>query len=581
MKCKSLNKKIFAFIALGTFLFSAVGCSGGDKKVSSIADMSADTKAAWEEAAKTPFGKYPELVTYTMGKATSPSTRIPADSKYASDNYENNAYTRYIKGLYNIQNKDAFEVSGGDNYNQKVSMTIAGGEIPDVMIVDEPTLRSLVANDMIEDLSEAYKNCASKEVKARYDSYSGKVLEKATFDGKLMAIPDATMDAGPTMLWLREDWMEALGLSEPKTMADIENILTQFVEKDPGKNGAGKTIGLAVNKKVGGYYAAQNMLDNVFSLFGSYPRQWMKNDAGDIVYGSTTPETKKALESITSWYKKGIIDKEFPVRTDDDLRSIIVNGQSGAFFGPWWSGDSPLQDNYKLNQNVKWKAYLVPVDDKGNVKMYTQNMATNYVVVRKGYEHPEVVVKGLNVRCGVNETDTQAVNTDEMKKLAEDVKECDKLGVDGSLYPINIYVDYRDAVARLHKTAQKYLNKEVKLEDISDEYFRSVSQNCEEYLNNIKEGKKPTASVWSTYHSRMVGSPLMESKNIVNIDPVFFGRTESMELKWANLEKQENEMYLKIITGEESIDYFDKFVNSWKSTGGDDITKEISKIVKK
>ncbi len=581
MKSKTLKKRIFAAIALSTCLFSAVGCSNQGKTSDTLAAMSDETKAAWLEASTTPYGKYPELVTYTLGKSTAANTRLPADGKYASDNYEDNAYTRLIKGLYNIQNKDVFEAIGGESYDQKVSMAIAGGEIPDVMIVDENTLRSLVENDMIEDLTKSYENCVAPKIKKLYDSYGGKCLEKATFDGKLMAIPDATMDAAPTMLWLRQDWMEQLGLSEPKTIGDIENILTQFVEKDPGKNGADKAIGLALNKKIGGYYGGQFMLDNVFSLFNSYPRQWMKNEAGEVEYGTIAPETKKALENITSWYKKGLIDKEFPVRTDDDLRSIIVNGQCGAFFGPWWSGDSPLQDSYKLNQNVKWQSYLVPVDEKGSVKMYTQNMATKYVVVRKGYEHPEVVIKNINARGGVKKEDTPVADTEEIKALMKDAGECDKLGADGALYPMNIYVDNRDAVARLHKTAKKYLDKEVKLEDIEDEYFRSVTQSCEQYLNDIKAGKKPAADIWSTYHSRMVGSPLMESENIVNIDPVFFGRTESMEQKWANLEKQENEMYLKIITGEQPIDYFDEFVTGWKNTGGEQITKEVSKVVNK
>lgn len=581
MKYKSLSKRILAFIALSTVLISAVGCSGPAKKVDNTKSMSSDEKAAWEEAATTPYGKYPEPVTYTMGKMIGVNTNLPSDGKFASDNYENNAYTRFVKGFYNIQHTDAFEATGGDNYNQKASMAIAGGDIPDVMIVDEATLRSLVANDMIADLSDAYKNCASDEVKGRYNSYDGKVLDRATFDGKLMAIPDATIDAGPNLLWLRQDWMDSLGLSAPKTMSDIENILTQFVEKDPGKNGAGKTIGLALNKRVGGDYTGEFEVDNVFSLFGSYPRQWVKNSAGEVVYGSTSPETKKALEGITSWYKKGLIDKEFPVRTDDDLRSIVINNQSGAFFGAWWAGYNPLQDAYKVNSNIKWTPYVVPVDDQGNVKMYTQNMATHFVVVRKGYEHPEVVVKSFNARCGIKESDTPAAQTDEIKKLQADVNEADKLGIDGSLYPVNIIVDYRDACLRLYDTANKYVNKEIKEEDIKDEYFKNVSKSCAQYLADVAAGNKPKDSDYGNYVSRMQGSPLMKSKNIVQIDPVFFGRTASMEQKWANLEKQENEMYLKIITGEQSIDYFDEFVKTWKSTGGDDITKEVSDAAKK
>jgi len=37
---------------------------------------------------------------------------------------------------------------------------------------------------------------------------------------------------------------------------------------------------------------------------------------------------------------------------------------------------------------------------------------------------------------------------------------------------------------------------------------------------------------------------------------------------------------LKIVTGEEDIDYFDEFVETWKKTGGDEITQEIEEAIK-
>lgn len=67
----------------------------------------------------------------------------------------------------------------------------------------------------------------------------------------------------------------------------------------------------------------------------------------------------------------------------------------------------------------------------------------------------------------------------------------------------------------------------------------------------------------------------------MKFNPVFFGQTKSMKLKWANLQKLQDETFLKIVTGEAPIDSFDVFVSTWKSTGGDEITKEVEDAIKK
>jgi len=46
--------------------------------------------------------------------------------------------------------------------------------------------------------------------------------------------------------------------------------------------------------------------------------------------------------------------------------------------------------------------------------------------------------------------------------------------------------------------------------------------------------------------------------------------------KWSTLLKMENEAMIKIIAGKSPIDEFDKFVASWKQTGGDAVTKEVN-----
>lgn len=38
-------------------------------------------------------------------------------------------------------------------------------------------------------------------------------------------------------------------------------------------------------------------------------------------------------------------------------------------------------------------------------------------------------------------------------------------------------------------------------------------------------------------------------------------------------------MYLQIIVGDKPVEYFDEFVNQWKSLGGDTLTEEVQAIV--
>ena len=260
-------------------------------ELNEIAKMEVDNSFITEQmklAMETPFGKYPELITYTLGKMTgSNRSNMPV-----GDTYENNAYTRYIRNLLNIQNINKFEAEG-IYYDNIVSMAISDQDIPDIMIVSDLTiLKHLVDSDAIEDLTTSYENCASERIKEIYDSYQGKALEAVTFDGKIMAIPDVNISYGPNLLWIRKDWLDKLGLDIPENLDDLEYVIQQFVEKDPGSNGVGKTIGLLCDQNISGNYDLEYQMDIIFSTFGAYPKKWIRDAEGNAVYGSITKETR-------------------------------------------------------------------------------------------------------------------------------------------------------------------------------------------------------------------------------------------------------------------------------------------------
>ena len=75
--------------------------------------------------------------------------------------------------------------------------------------------------------------------------------------------------------------------------------------------------------------------------------------------------------------------------------------------------------------------------------------------------------------------------------------------------------------------------------------------------------------------SIMVGDAPLVNEEYVPIYNSYDGRTKPMGSKWANLKKLEEETFAKIITGKVGIDAFASFVDEWKASGGDEITKEV------
>lgn len=521
----------------------------------------------YEVASTTPFGKYPEEVTYTLGKmAGTNNSNLPS-----GDTYEDNVYTRYLNDMLNIQNIDVFE-EDSVTYYDIVEMAIAEKNLPDVMLVQGlDNLQTLVENDMIEDLTEAYENCASERIKDIYGSYDESVLGNVTFDGKLMALPETKISDGPQMLWLRKDWMDKLGLSEPKTLEDAEYIIEQFVTQNPGEVEEGNIIGLACENEICGEmgYNYEYHLEILFAAYDSYPQQWMKDEEGNLYYGGVQPQTKEALAKAKEWYERGIIDKQFLMRTNNNIAETIIEGKCGAFFGPWWAPNNPLMEAIQENPEAEWKPYLLTNTEDGKTRYAEQNASTQYVVVRKGYEHPEVIMKMVSVLFDyVRYTD---INN-------EDFIHYYQWNVDPTARPISINVDYRDALNRCYNNLTSALNGERQV-DSMELLEQSYYQHCAKYE---EDPENATPDEWAAYTSRITACEILKEAedNIEEIKTYYFAETDTMRSIWWKLKEMQKQAYLEIITGQKPLDYFDTFVEQWYEIGGRQIVEEVNESYK-
>ena len=566
-----MKKKYFCLFMAGIMAASMLAGCGGEKD--SQANMTEEEKAAWDEAANDPYGKYPETVTYTTGyNLTNQGADTLKGTAYENDTTEDNAYTRYLKEVLNVQNENQFEAVTGPDYDQKVSMAIASQDIPDIMYVsDYATLVDLVENDMVEDMTDIYNNLACDTVKEAYESYGdNNPLNTVTFDGKIMAIPKTQLSDGQDFLWVRKDWMDKLGLEEPKTLDDLAELLRKFINEDPDGDGQADTVGLAVHSEVYGSYPNNTFaVDNIFTAMGAYPNVWITDDDGKAVYGSVQPEMKDALSLMHDWYEEGLLDKQFTTRTYDDIVTLISSGQCGAYIGPWWSPFNTAQTSTYATDDAEWVNLSCPIGSDGKINAINTKSYAGFVVVRKGYEHPEIAMKIVNVNSEYSKQD----KSDASKEVLENQS------IAYFNWPLYCEVQPGNNAELMTEHVKAVMDGSADESTLTTEEqgYLEAAQRFEEAE---AAGQKADSADYSQYMSRIVSMQRMIDEPANFVTPSFFETTESMKTKWASLEKIEMQAILKIIVGEADLDSFDQFVEDWNNAGGEGITEEVNEAIK-
>lgn len=555
-------RKTLLFFSAILILTLLAGCSfgtGGMKKtdgdVSSVKD-----RENWDIAETSPLGKYPELVTYTLGqmKGTN-NSNLPE-----GQTYEDNAYTRYLKKTLNVQNKNIF-MESEERYDEALNILVKDRNLPDIFLVsDRETLEELVENDLIEDLTEVYKSCASDKIQEMYESYGEELLASGTFDGKLFALPETAIDDGSQLLWLRRDWMEQLGVKEPKTLDEALSVIRAFQENRMGAEEGEDPVGLVCDPGLVGTVSTSYSVDSVFEMFGAYPQQWIKNADGEIVYGSLTEETKEALGYLRELYKQGILDPDFALRAQNNIRDLVVNGKCGAFFGLWWTPNNPLMDEYRKNKETDWEPYYLTADAKRTVEVYSTFWDSKYVVVRKGYEHPEIVMKILSVLFDYSRYEAED---------ADEVNSYFALNVDPTARPLMINVDYNEATYMVtrHIREALYSPGDAKTREDLSAIEASYFDACREYLG----AEVPSVEDWAAYKSRISAVGLLVDANYHAPEKKYLGDGDG-EIP-QTLRSLEKKAFIQIIMGKKPVSFFDSFVEEWYRKGGDSLTERVRK----
>jgi putative aldouronate transport system substrate-binding protein len=515
-----------------------------------------------------PLGKYDPSINISFVRGIDDDLAANILPKTPGETIEDNRWLKLYKDELGINIKYNWTVKGSytsDAYMQKINVTLASGDLPDVTIVNATQLKQLVDAGLVEDMTKYFNDYAAPLTKEVYANEGPGVLDSATFDGKLMAVPnvDASIESAQ-FLWIRADWLKKLNLQPPKTMDDLLKIAEAFTKMDPDGNGKNDTYGLAATKDL---YSGAMGLNGFFNGYHAYPNFWKEIEPGKLAYGSIQPEMKTALKKLADMYKAGQIDKEFGVKDGAKVSESIAAGKIGIDFGEQWNPMYPLISNYNNDRNADWTGYPVVSVDSNAVKVPLKFRTSLYLAVKKGYKNPEAVVKLINMHLEKNWGKTNDFGKYYMPA------ENGNVGV-WKFSPVT------------PAPTQKNLNAFLEIEKARNAKDMSILKGEAKVIqSNIDAYQSGDKSQWGwekIYGVNGVYNVLKQYKanNQLMIDKFVGAPTKTMVERKATLDKMEKEVFVKIIMGESSADEFDKFVSDWNKLGGEAITKEVNEWYK-
>lgn len=234
------------------------------------------------------------------------------------------------------------------------NLMIASGEIPDLVHGTKADLTKygkegafMPLNDLIEE--------HAPNIKKYLEDMDGLEEFATASDGNLYFVPFLADGQAQQGWFLRQDWMEKLGLKTPNTTEELYEVLKAFKEKDPNGNGKQDEIPY--------FSRLPESLGDLTILWGA--RHDLYLDGDKIQYGPNEENYGKALEGLAKWYGEKLIDPEIFTR-GAKARDILLGDNTGGISHDWFgstaSYNSLLKDQI---EGFKWETFAPPENTEG------------------------------------------------------------------------------------------------------------------------------------------------------------------------------------------------------------------------
>lgn len=291
----------------------------------------------------------------------------------------NNRWTRYINenSKINVQ----FIPIARDNFEENLNLLMASGVTPDIIFSYEATyVEQMIDQGVIQPIGPYIQEHSTtcKE----YLENNPELMDYLMFDGQQYAMTNIRGNLMDQGLWIRQDWLDKLGLSMPTTEEEFLNVCRRFKE---AKLGGENTAPLALKRYCWGYFAPMYKAND----------QWYLNENGKVEYGVLTDRFMSSTQLLKTCYDEGLISKEFATDEDSSLAEYQwSSGQAGMLL---FKGSTASVENLIANDPNADPVPVPPFETEyGRNGFYQSSPVNLYIMLSAQSKHPEMVIRYLD-----------------------------------------------------------------------------------------------------------------------------------------------------------------------------------------
>ena len=343
------------------------------------------------------------------------------------------------------------------------------------------------------------------------------------------------------------------GLSPDYSIAGIDN--------------GGRTYSNFMNSSNNGYG-----FDAVYQAFNATPGYFLKDDSGELYWGTTTDEMKEALTTLHDWYEKGLINPEVGTTTNGDNANNVKNGTCGIFMGPWWSLGYGNPDSFRNDNNANWQAYPLYTND-GEWNIHMKDVGTTYTMVNKNasddVKKAIVIMNNVLVRDESTFDTSVAIGWYPLRNTMAATDECEYEydALMGILKGESSADDYQQGGSKFNGLYKNLANDAATLSEvISSDYDGSRDLAVTDMDVNTNNGQ------FNRFYALLIGDrPYATLEPDHKIYSELYYTIDGMDTYWTQISDLEDKSVLQFITGAKSLDEWDQFCTDWHVQGGDQI----------
>ena len=483
----------------------------------------------------------------------------------APDTIDDNPISRWAEQRLGIKQVNMWVLADEASLENKVRLALSGDEaLPDVLFLNNHVLPQLLeeiaASGRFMNVEEAFERYASPRLKEAY-ARNPDVWRTVQLDSKTWGLPQfSDGKIGDPILWIRQDWLDTLGLPVPTTLTELVEVMDAFTHQDPDQDGEDNTYGLALAGKnsLNGWMGDASFL---FGAYGNQTSQWNRMSDGSLAYGSVQPEVGEALEQLSHWYQKGYLHPHFGTQDENAAAALFTDGHAGIISGPGWMGGWPLSDSVKSNSRITsvYKPIPFPTGPSGKLGRRGSEISYGSYIFRKDFKHIEAVFRYYDATYSY---------------LIEDPESDFAIGfAEGYDYMMQNGEAIYDFPGVTSVVTQHFL---VSPGNVPPGIIQGKSLEQRVYNGHVNTPYERRLAATSS-RLFLEGQIVSDSQLQIAQRNEFLGIPSStMRAKWPALQKMEKEAFLKIVYGTESPATFAAFVQNWRDAGGDEITREVN-----